>query len=322
VFQCRLASRREILTETTMSAFRQIQAERLFAVSDLHVDFARNRDWVAGLDPGDYQDSVLLLAGDVSHRLERIRETFAVLKAIFKEVFFVPGNHDLWVTGDHADSLEKLRCLEEACREAGVLRQPGLVDSGNSVVQVVPLDSWYHEPEDSGDTLFIGRDGDELWRDAWADYRRIRWPASPIKGGIFEYMAESNRGRNRHAEHVPVVTFSHFLPRRELLRGRTTRPDSRTSEPRHGFNFSRVAGSRAIDRNLRSLHSSVHVYGHQHRNRDRLINGVRYVSHCLGYPAERDRSHIVDLEQGPIPIWDATGGVRTQSQRIDGNGTE
>jgi len=294
-----------------------IRAERLFAVSDLHVDHARNRDWVADLGRENYQDSVLLLAGDISHRLERIRETFSVLTTMFKKVFFVPGNHDLWVTGDEIDSLEKLRHLEEACREAGVLRQPGLIDSGDSVVRIVPLDSWYHEPEDSGDSLFVGRDGDEAWRDVWADYRRIRWPVNSMGGGIFEHLTDASRGFERHAGQVPVVIFSHFLPRRELLRGRSSEEASRRWEPRHAFNFSRVAGSRAIDRNLRSLNSSVHVYGHQHRNRDRVIEGVRYVSHCLGYPAERDRAHIVDLEQGPILLWDATGGLRSQCLRSD-----
>jgi hypothetical protein len=106
------------------------------------------------------------------------------------------------------------------------------------------------------------------------------------------------------------MTFSHFLPRRELLRGRHRETGTGTREPRHSFNFSRVAGSRAIDRNLRSLSSIVYVYGHQHRNRDRTIEGVRYFSHCLGYPAERDRDHIMDLENGPILILKGFGGLR------------
>jgi len=316
LFQRRLASGRVIWTEITMGALRHIQAERLYAVSDLHVDYARNRDWVADLGRENFEDSVLLLAGDVGHRLERIRDTFSVLTAMFKKVFFVPGNHDLWVSGDCVDSLEKYHQLEAVCREAGVLRQPGMIGSGNSLVQIVPLDSWYQEPEDSNDSLFLGRNGDEIWRDAWADYRRILWPVNSVSGGIFQFLAGSNREIERHAEHVPIVTFSHFLPRSELLRGQITASSSRMREPRHAFNFSRVAGSRAIDREIRSLKSSVHIYGHQHRNRDRLIEGVRYVSHCLGYPAERDRAHIVDLEQGPIQIWDAAGGLRTDGDPL------
>jgi len=293
-----------------MSALRQIRADRLYAVSDLHVDHLRNWEWVANLSRGDYHDSVLLLAGDISHRLERIRDTFSILASIFRKVFFVPGNHDLWVDADCSDSLEKLLRVEEICRDAGILRESGLIHSGESAVQVAPLDSWYQEPEDGGDTLFIMRDGDDAWRDAWADYRRIRWPVDAPSGGIFEYMAEPRRRFERFAPQVPVVTFSHFLPRRELLRGRHRESGGGLREPRHAFNFSRVAGSRAIDRYLRSLDSRLHIYGHQHRNRDRMIEGVRYVSHCLGYPVERDRDHIVDLENGPILIWDADGGLR------------
>jgi hypothetical protein len=52
------------------------------------------------------------------------------------------------------------------------------------------------------------------------------------------------------------------------------------------FNFTRVAGCRQLDEQLRMLGSVLHLYGHQHRNRDRMIDGVRYVSHCLGYPPE------------------------------------
>jgi hypothetical protein len=88
----------------------------------------------------------------------------------------------------------------------------------------------------------------------------------------------------------PVITFSHFLPRVELVfqdwqkfqsTGRTSGKDAHPE-----FNFTRVAGCRQIDKALRERGSNIHVYGHQHRNRNRVIDGVRYISHCLGYPKE------------------------------------
>jgi hypothetical protein len=65
-----------------------------------------------------------------------------------------------------------------------------------------------------------------------------------------------------------------------------------------GFNFSRVAGSGLIDKQLRQFGSTLHVYGHQHINRDREIDGVRYIAHCLGYPKERKRGMIAGIDSG------------------------
>ena len=70
-----------------------------------------------------------------------------------------------------------------------------------------------------------------------------------------------------------------------------------------GFNFSRVAGSTLIEKQIRSLNSNIHVYGHQHINRDKIIDGVRYVSHCLGYPKERQRGMTRGLDEGLKVIW-------------------
>ncbi len=298
----------DLMIDTVMGELNRISADRVLAVSDLHVDYARNREWVEELVTGHPADAVLLVAGDISHRLALVEKTLGLLADRFAAVFFVPGNHDLWTTDDGLDSLQKLERIEALCRTAGVLTGSALVESGCAAVQVVPLFSWYHEPEESIDSLFIDRNGRDPWRDAWADYRRIRWPAAVDRRGAADYLAEANTKWNRHHDRIPVVTFSHFVPRQELLRGSqgTARPP--VQEPRHAFNFSRVAGSAAIDRQVRLLEASVHVYGHQHRNRDQTISGVRYLSHCLGYPSERDNDHISGLEAGPIEVWNSRDG--------------
>lgn len=291
-----------------MGELHRVSADRLVAVSDLHVDHARNRLWLEELVAGEVATTALLVAGDISHRLNLVEQTLELLADRFAAVFFVPGNHDLWTTDDGLDSLQKMNRLEALCRATGVLTRPALVESDRASVQVVPLLSWYHEPEESSDSLFVGREGDDPWRDAWADYRRVRWPDGIGRQGAADYLAEGNRKWRRHHDQVPVVTFSHFVPRRELLRGPGGRPRAVIDEPRHAFNFSRVAGSSAIDRQVRLLDAAVHVYGHQHRNRDQTIDGVRYRSHCLGYPSERDKAHITGLEEGPVAIWSGRPG--------------
>jgi hypothetical protein len=50
--------------------------------------------------------------------------------------------------------------------------------------------------------------------------------------------------------------------------------------------------------------SRVHAYGHQHRNRAVEIEGVLYISHCLGYPYERNSGRIGYFEPGPRVIWE------------------
>jgi len=122
-----------------------------------------------------------------------------------------------------------------------------------------------------------------------------------------------------------VISFSHFLGRTELVmecateRMRRLQLSGKTSgctdaepvdvgeknhDPNVWFNFSRVAGCTLIEAQLRRLGSVCHVHGHQHRQRDRVIDGVRYVSHCLAYPNERAQGLCV---AGALPkeIWAA-----------------
>ena len=48
---------------------------RVFAISDLHVDYDENDQWVAGLSTADYVDDLLILAGDVSDMPQRLGRT-------------------------------------------------------------------------------------------------------------------------------------------------------------------------------------------------------------------------------------------------------
>ena len=140
-------------------------AARLFVVSDIHSDYEANMEWCRALaDGGRFLRDTLIVAGDVSHSLDVIRETLQVLVAAFDSVWFVPGNHDLWVwttsigartnvVPGGEDSLSKLRQTMELCAELGVYTAPGYSPAVGVII--VPLLAWHHlswdtEPEITG----------------------------------------------------------------------------------------------------------------------------------------------------------------------------
>lgn len=277
---------------------------RVFAISDLHVDYETNWAWLERISASGYAGDALLVAGDISHNLDRLERALALLCERFGMVFFVPGNHDLWLRkGAEKDSLEKLEQILARCRALGVRTSPEKVGGG---VWVVPLFSWYATPSGGDDSLFVPKPGRDLTERMWSDRAYIRWP-----GGLGEMAAhffEKNNPALGRDYDAPVISFSHFLPRRELIfpQGATIPPPPSPWVEKYPVNFSRVAGSRVLESQLRRLGSSVHVYGHQHRNRDRTIEGVRYVSYCLGYPNERARGQVVVEEHQPKQIWPPT----------------
>ena len=43
-----------------------------------------------------YQSDALIVAGDVANDIAKVEQTLRLLKTRFAQVFYVPGNHDLW----------------------------------------------------------------------------------------------------------------------------------------------------------------------------------------------------------------------------------
>src|SRR5258708_1917621 len=120
---------------------------RIFAISDLHTDFKENRLLVEGISDTAYLDDVLIVAGDIGHRLDTIRNTLSTLRSKFSRVFFTPGNHELWTRGENQNSIEKLNEVLALCDSLGIQTKPAKAGP----VWIVPLLSWYESEFDTED---------------------------------------------------------------------------------------------------------------------------------------------------------------------------
>lgn len=161
---------------------QRVEVERVWALSDVHVDHAENMAYLEGLEAEAYGRDALLVAGDVSHRRDLLIAALRMLATRFRRVFFVPGNHDLWVhmeEGGYKDSLAKFSHLLEAAEEAGVSSEPALLQVAGEVLLVLPLFSW-HDPSldsrqvrDSAEEIAAG----DVQLRHWMDHACCRWPS-------------------------------------------------------------------------------------------------------------------------------------------------
>jgi predicted phosphohydrolase len=256
---------------------------RVWAVSDVHTDMKENM--AALTDWPRCPDDVLILAGDVSNDLKVLRATLVIACDRFGHVFFCPGNHDLWLHKEDgcSDSIAKLRKIEAICQELGVHTSMGVVGG----VTIVPLHSWYHAGFDADPDVL-----DESLAPVdkvMMDFHVCKWPegltAHDGSDSIAKFMDSLNdealAGTTRCAVRRggPVISFSHFLPRPDLL------PEKRLLfyPP-----LPKAAGSLLLGDRVGKLAPDLHVFGHTHYAWAQELGGVRYVQACLAYPRERD----------------------------------
>lgn len=310
-----------------LSSLTQMMS-RIFAISDIHVDIKENLRLVESWSGSDFRNDVLIVAGDVTDNTSLLKTVLKSLVEKFSKVCYVPGNHELWIrqTEDascYEDSIGKFHSIREICETIGVHTRPTKVQCCNdNAAWIVPMFSWYAKPEDDFEnSLYVAGEMEdaELSNKIWMDNHMCKWPS--LKETVSQYFANLNEEFLTQSYDAPVISFSHFLPRQDLIsaseedimkvdeeRRKLTLPaldNPRAQGSQIQFNFTRFAGSKSIEKQIRRLGSKVHVYGHQHRNRDRVIDDVRYISFCLGYPRERSKGYIWGFSDGftPPQIW-------------------
>eukprot|EP00984_Skeletonema_dohrnii_P028262 scaffold18187_cov118-Skeletonema_dohrnii-CCMP3373.AAC.3 len=323
--------------------FHAPNIERVLLLSDLHCDYSENREWLSNLATTDEhnasssEQTMILIAGDVSHDLQILRWTFQTLKQTFAEVAFVPGNHELWLDksaaeGDKcSDSIDKMERIIQLCLEEDIRIGPVKVGS----LWIVPLLSWHHLSFDSEPPIcsesWAGIPSASRTVKLGADYRKTVWPhpITPLDDSVAQLMDSLNdvildfENIDEWGEDATILTFSHFLPRVELL------PEKRyLSLP----TLPACSGSTFLESRLRELNEKMssktdgmkhlHAFGHSHLAYDLVVEDVRYVHVPLAYPREweqRRRSLEIGTMAGdeshrrfPVSIWEKDGNFPSE----------
>ncbi|AWB81719.1 serine/threonine protein phosphatase [Corynebacterium yudongzhengii] len=237
-------------------------ASTLWAVSDLHVTFAANRERVARLaGPQDW----LIVAGDVA---EKIPDVVAALKGLserFAKVIWVPGNHELFNRrSDRINGKARYRALVGELRALGIITPEDEFPVFAGVI-ICPLFTLYDYSFGPAaltvETARMAMD-DEI---AIAPYVDIRsWCAERV-----DYSR-----RRLEALNAPTILINHW-PLVEEPTARLRHPD-----------LALWCGTRATrDFPLRYRARCV-IHGHLHAPAEQRVDGIPHIDVSLGYPFE------------------------------------
>lgn len=289
---------------------------RIASVSDLHVDFADNRDAFVELAGAVHRGGadVVVVAGDVSHVDEHITLVLRSLRVAVETVAYLPGNHDLWLVPPAAPSEDRdswRRYREELpalCAAEGCHYLPrGPLELGR--VAIAGTTGWYDgsllrphaRREAPDDLLATGRFGDAQWSDArfarFLDSAGRPMPPEVVARTMERELAAQLEDLDRHPEVEDVVVATHVLGFREAL------------GPSRGLPFDLLdafMGSRSLGQVIQgSKKVRAAIYGHTHFGARFEVGGIKVHGTPLGYPRERRRwpeGSLVDRALGWIDL--------------------
>jgi hypothetical protein len=153
---------------------------RLCLTSDLHVEHHPDVIPLVVERARLLKPDVLIVAGDVSSKLETLEAALTTLRAAAPRVLFVPGNHDLWMLpGGPTSRVRYEEAIPAACARAGVDaigNAPFTIDG----VVFCGVTGWYDYSLRNRelDDTFKRQDYERgAWgRLRWNDTVRVSWP--------------------------------------------------------------------------------------------------------------------------------------------------
>ncbi len=239
-----------------------------------------------------HDEDWLILAGDISERLDDIEENLAMFAGRFARVIWVPGNHELWTIDREVRQLPgpaRYDALIEFCRGLGILTPEDPYPVWRDRARIAPLCCLYDyswlAPGTSTKTesLAAARAARIVVRD---EQVLDPSPYATIEDWCHERVAHFERRLTEAGDGPPFVLVNHW----SLLRAPTRVMTHQVLPQWCGTELT-------ADWHLRFPTEAV-VYGHLHIPRTTYHDGVRFEEVSLGYPREWKRRHNHD----PDPV--------------------
>eukprot|EP00760_Papus_ankaliazontas_P013012 PhM_4_TR15625/c0_g1_i7/m.66395 len=289
---------------TTTTTTTTSHSSGVYVISDLHSDFRQNVERISRFEDrrcrhynhnNTTDESVLIVAGDVSDHMNVLIDTLQQLQQKYDVVAFCPGNHELWLRENDsgfATSFDKIEAILAACRDIGVRVDPFFTSSS---VLIVPLVTFYD------DSLALeGSVYDTETMGMWTDTHMCKWKANTKtqEGDIVSTLRfvtrtckeryilpavskalemKQQQQKQRQQEHdvcCKIISFSHFYTHQLELKPLYEKV-AKTNDERLALiqemhclkkpNFSLVAGTTDLHDAICQLDSDIHVVGHSHR---------------------------------------------------------
>ncbi|OTB00642.1 hypothetical protein M426DRAFT_324110 [Hypoxylon sp. CI-4A] len=269
--------------------------KKLYAIADLHLSYEFNRRAFEELEahPGDG----LILCGDLGETTEHLELAFRISKRNFKEVFWCPGNHELYTVGHSRPDLrgeaKYMHCVEVA-RQHGVhtpedeffLWEGGDDDddplsssSSSSAAIIAPIFTLYDYSFRPSD---VSRADALRWAEEKETVATDEFLLHPDPHGTRDEWCEALLARfarkmeDARAAHpgVPLVIANHWPLREDLV--------FIPRVPR----FSLWCGTTKTEDWHVRFGAKVVVSGHLHVPRTDWKEGVRFEEVSLGYPRQ------------------------------------
>jgi predicted phosphodiesterase len=282
----------EVLSMSSSSRIptRNMPTSKLYAIADIHLSFAGNREAWAGLAP--HPSDGLILCGDVGESIEHLRLAFSAATRCFGAVWWVPGNHELYTTsktgtrGEH----KYLECIETA-RQFDVLTPEDdfvLWEGQDGPAVVAPIFTLYDysfKPDNvtiDGAVLWAGEEkieaADEhlLHPDPYAS--RQEWCHALVQR--FESKLEAAKAK---FPSVPFLIANHWPLRKDLV--------CLMRIPR----FIIWCGTTLTEDWHWRFNAKVVISGHLHIRRTDWKNGCRFEEVSLGYPQQWKHCHDMGI---------------------------
>lgn len=247
----------------------------------------------------------------------------------FLHVFYVPGNHEMWIQKMHEkdadeaqereaicnDSIEKFFHIQSLCDKLGVHTLPTFVGQGPECVLVMPLFSWYNAQFGDGKASpdLEAFDLQCLWPSHVApEERGSQQPSIETFFSSLNTCALERLAHWREQElQFTTLSLSHFIPFPEVF---------------PGFKQLRcVMGSPQLGSQVTTCRSSVHVFGHSHISVDELVadpagHVIRMVQAAIGYAKEHGETLVSQEESlakaSPVMLWRPKLPKQKSSKRV------